>query len=353
VTQDLGDLREAKKLCSRRFLKTQTTVQGLRLHAASPAPNQNVVGVGISEKIVEGVPSGILCVKIYVRTKYPSGQLLRKERLPKTTYGLPVDVVEVGTLRSLATATRALRPRLTRAAALAPTNLTMPNPRERFRPARPGCSIGFEPPVTVPPSSGTFGALVQDANGFYILSNNHVLANENILPPGSNILQPSSLDDPNVAGNRIGTLTRFVPLVSGTPNKVDCAIAKVSGNQASNAILHIGAPLSKGNASMEKQVHKFGLSTSYRVGRVIDIEADVTINFANGAFKFDNQIMILGVDGKAFAQRGDSGALVLERETQKAVGLLFGAGVNNAGQIYGVANHINEVLSALGVTLVL
>ncbi|HYO90500.1 MAG TPA: hypothetical protein VEQ40_02645, partial [Pyrinomonadaceae bacterium] len=61
-----------------------------------------------------------------------------------------------------------------------------------------------------------------------------------------------------------------------------------------------------------------------------------------------------GANNKAFAQKGDSGALVLERGTQKAVGLLFGAGVNTTtGQIFAVANHINDVLTALGVTLVL
>lgn len=33
--------------------------------------------------------------------------------------------------------------------------------------------------------AGTSGALVQDGSGVYILSNNHVLANENLLKLGS------------------------------------------------------------------------------------------------------------------------------------------------------------------------
>jgi len=40
--------------------------------------------------------------------------------------------------------------------------------------------------------AGTFGALVTDAAGAYILSNNHVLADEGQLPIGSPIFQPAS-----------------------------------------------------------------------------------------------------------------------------------------------------------------
>lgn len=354
VVQNLEDLQEAKRACSERYLKTQSPrKRGLRAPLVSPAPNQNVVGVGISEKIVEGLPTGIFSVKIYVRVKYPLGRLLRKERLPKSVYGMPVDVVEVGTLRSLSTSVSAAHKGAGTVLA-APLNVTMPNPREKFRPARPGCSIGFEDPTMTRSSVGTFGALVRDANGLYILSNNHVIADENELPLNSNILQPAFSDGFDIAGSRIAKLANFVRLVPGVPNKVDCAIAKVAAGQATNDILHIGPPKSKGNATEEMNVHKFGRSTAYRVGRVIDVQADVTVAFERGSYKFEDQIMILGVNNKAFAQKGDSGALVLERDTQKVVGLLFGAGVNTTtGQIYAVANHINDVLNALGVSLVL
>jgi hypothetical protein len=204
------------------------------------------------------------------------------------------------------------------------------------------------------PTAGTYGALVRDANGVYILSNNHVLADVNRLPLNSDIFQPGPSDAPTSAGNRVAVLSNFKPLVAGTPNRVDCAVARISGGQSSNDILHIGAPRSKGNASVGMNVHKFGRTTNYRVGQVEDVDADVTINYAAVAFKFENQIMISGANGRPFAQPGDSGALVLERETQKAVGLLFGLSVStSSGQVYAVANHLNDVLSALGVTLVL
>ncbi|HEX8140106.1 MAG TPA: hypothetical protein VF544_21265 [Pyrinomonadaceae bacterium] len=340
---------EAKRSCSRRFLRPHAYGAAAGTQALSPRPDQNAVGVGVGEKVVDGLPTGILCVRIYVRAKFPSRQLLRRERLPKTTYGLPVDVIETSTFRSLVTSV--VPQPGTAPPPLTVTNLTMPNPRTRFRPSRPGCSVSFAPAGSQP-TAGTYGALVQDADGFYILSNNHILANKNRLPINSDIFQPGVLDDPNSTGNRIGSLSNFEPLVVGAPNRVDCAVARIPAGQALNEILHIGAPRSKGNATVGMNVHKFGRSTSYRVGQVEDIDADVTLNYGMGALRFDDQIVISGLNGKAFAQRGDSGALVLERETQ-TVGLLFGSGVNSSGQIFAVANHINDVLNALGVTLVL
>jgi len=76
--------------------------------------------------------------------------------------------------------------------------------------------------------AGTFGALVQDPDGkLYILSNNHVLANENDLPIGSPIFQPGLLDGGNPSADRIAALTRFIQLVGNQSNSVDAAIAAI------------------------------------------------------------------------------------------------------------------------------
>src|SRR5439155_122950 len=61
----------------------------------------------------------------------------------------------------------------------------------------------------------------------YILSNNHVLADENSLPIGSAIFQPGLLDHGKVSTDQIARLTRFVPLKAGAANVVDAAIAEV------------------------------------------------------------------------------------------------------------------------------
>ena len=93
-----------------------------------------------------------------------------------------------------------------------------PNPKTRLRPAPPGCSIGFKDPSNMFTMAGTFGGLVRDGSGLYVLSNNHVLADENKLPIGSPIFQPGLLDGGNPATDQIASLTRFIPLVQ--TNKV-------------------------------------------------------------------------------------------------------------------------------------
>jgi hypothetical protein len=350
-THSLSDLREARSECSKRYLRlARKAVRQELTPAVTGAPKQNVVGVGIGEKLVRGRRTGVLSVKLYVRFKYPEGHLLRRERLPKTTYGLPVDVVEVGMLRSLATTGRGVAARGSTATVTA--SVPMPNPRVKRRPACPGCSVGFKDPGLLRLRAGTFGALVADANGLYVLSNNHVLADENRLATGAPIFQPGLADDEKSKNNQIALLSRFEPLKKDKPNRVDCAVAKVNDVSAvSNEVLHIGLPKSKGSASMDMNVHKFGRSTDYTAGRVIDLEAEVTLEFETGFYTFQRQIMISGEAGDAFAVRGDSGALVLERESQKVVGLLFGVGKSQEGVVFAVANHINDVLQSLDVSL--
>src|ERR1700743_746122 len=68
-------------------------------HAISPVPAENVVGVGVGEKISSGKHTGVWAVKFFVRLKYPERQLERKHRLPTSIAGLPVDVEETGLFR--------------------------------------------------------------------------------------------------------------------------------------------------------------------------------------------------------------------------------------------------------------
>ena len=94
------------------------------------------------------------------------------------------------------------------------------------------------------------------------------------------------------------------------------------------------------------QVHKFGRTTSYTVGRVTSIDTDVTVGYETGNFTFQEQIIIVGRNRHPFSAAGDSGSLILERGTNKAVALLFAGSSSHT-----IANHIDDVLTALNVTL--
>jgi hypothetical protein len=327
-------LRAAKTSAAQRLMQPAQAMRAGATFSAlsastSPAPDTNLVGVGIGEKLSGGKHTGVMAVKFLVRIKYPENQIPSGEMLPKEVNGHPVDVEQVGTFRRFQPG-------------------AMPNPRRRMRPARPGCSIGFRAAGFI--MAGTFGALVSRGTRRFILSNNHVIADENRLPIGAAIFQPGFLDagNPPVTG-RVANLSSFVPIVAGASNRVDAAIAQLTTPTiANNQTLFIGPPRGKTRALIDMVVHKFGRTTGFTVGRVTSIETDVNVEYDMGIVTFSDQILIRGLDAQPFSAGGDSGSLILERSTNKAVGLLFAGSSSHT-----IANHIDDVLQALGIRLVI
>jgi hypothetical protein len=343
------DYREAKRDWSQRLLMPAATAIAVAAapmarragaHAAaaritSGRRNSNIVGVGIAEKTVSGKPTGVLAVKFFVKTKFPKSAVPARLMLPKSIDGLPVDVEESGVFR-------AFRRKTGRTTA----DVAMPNPRERRRPATPGCSIGFRIAGDQFVMGGTFGALVKTTRATYILSNNHVLADENRLTPEAPIYQPALLDQGDIDTDQIAELTRFIRLRANRYNRVDAAIAKPSRKTlAGKDVLHIGPPTGTAAAEIDMMVHKFGRTTSYTAGRVASIETDVTVEYETADFTFENQIIVVGTGGQ-FSDSGDSGSIILQRGTNKAVGLLFGGSSSHT-----IANHIGNVLRSLRVQM--
>jgi len=338
----LADLHAAKNALSSRFLGGPRASAFRAFAATSPRPDQNVVGVGIAEKIDDGKHTGILAVKFFVRRKYTESELTKKDFLPKSIDGLPVDVEQAGTFRAFparAGAGAGKRPSQQ-------ADVEIPNPKIRFRPAQPGSSIGFRDPTDRFVMAGTFGAVVKDRDGTYLLSNNHVLADEGKLASGAPIFQPGLLDNGNKNSDQIAELARFIPIQAGALNKVDAATAEgTSASTFSKDILHIGPPAGTAKAGLDMRVHKFGRTTSYTVGIITSVATDVKVDYEAGSMTFQDQIIIVGDQG-AFSAAGDSGSLILDRQTQNAVGLLFAGSASHT-----IANHLEEVLQALGVTL--
>lgn len=343
-----NDLRTAKKMYAEKLIHSPRIEEARRAQGAflssirgitaaiSPSPAENVVGVGIGEKIVDGKQTGTPAVKFLVRMKYSRLDLGTRDILPKEIDGLPTDVEEVGIFKRFPATVRVRK-----------QTAAMPNPRTKIRPAQPGCSIGFRDPNNQFVMAGTFGALVRDKDGLYVLSNNHVIADENRLPAGAAIFQPGLLDSANSIADQIAALARFVTVQANQANTVDCAVAKTtSQNIVSKEILYIGAPQGIAAAAIDMTVHKFGRTTGYTVGQVTSIDTDVTVQYDIGKITFTGQIIIVGGNSQPFSNAGDSGSLILQRGTNKAVALLF-AGSNT----HTIANHIDQVLKALGVTL--
>ena len=201
---------EAKAEMSAAFLKPSAVVHGSRAFRASAASvkTQNVVGVGIDEKYVDGIPTGVKAIKFLVKSKAAPSAVLKSEMLPKSVSGFVTDVEEVGNLVPLAK-------RKASAAVI-----MMPNSKSHFRPAQPGSSIAFQDPANGFVMAGTFGLLVKDANNVkYVLSNNHFIAYESGVdangatrigvPIGPSIFQPGLLDGGQPTQDKIAELSRW------------------------------------------------------------------------------------------------------------------------------------------------
>jgi hypothetical protein len=224
------------------------------------------------------------------------------------------------------------------------------------RPLLIGASVGH-----VDVTAGTIGGFVKRGRTVYVLSNNHVLANEDRGRQGDWILQRARYDGGRQPGQRIGQLRFWVRLKQKGANEVDAALANIR-----DGVLHDPGTLrglldgADGHLAGlgpelvdEERVHKVGRTTGATSGRVTAFDVDnVVVNYDAGNLRFDGQIEIEGLGQRAFSDGGDSGSLIVDEESQ-AVGLLFAGsetgGSNGLGLTY--ANRLHRVLEELRATL--
>ncbi len=75
---------------------------------------------------------------------------------------------------------------------------------------------------------------------------------------------------------------------------------------------------------------------------------DLTVPYEVGDVVFQDQLAVRGLNNRKFSDSGDSGSAILDRASNKVVGLLF-AGATTGNLTFG--NHISDVLSQLHVKL--
>ena len=192
-----------------------------------------------------------------------------------------------------------------------------------------------------------------------ILSNNHVLANENRCKKGDAILQPGTIDGGKDPADRVAVLSDYVRLKRSGVNLLDAATAELlEGIDAQWAKLTgLGRLKGVGDVFLDegRKVAKVGSTTGRTRGRVTAFELDhVVVDFDIGPLRFDNQVEIEGEGEAAFSDGGDSGSLIVG-EGRRAVALLFAGsdlgGANGKGLTY--ANPIHPVLDRMKLEMVL
>ena len=232
-----------------------------------------------------------------------------------------------------------------------------PPERRRQRPVRIGVSVGHHA-IT----AGTLGCFARRGRSglLQVLSNNHVLADENRAALGDPILQPGRADGGRAPRDVIASLATFVRLRSTSANEVDCALAVLhEGVPADPTALGEGGRLSgvvEEVTGEDEIVEKIGRTTGHTTGRVTAFELDnVIVGYDAGPLRFDNQIEIEGTADAAFSAGGDSGSLVFTSGAHRALGLVFAGsdqgGTNGQGLTY--CNPMTTVLRRLRASLVL
>lgn len=303
----------------------------------------NVVGMGYGIKWSNGEPTGKPALLVLVSQKVDKEELATGDVVPKKIGEMPTDVLAIGEPF---------------AGQAEPMEVGVELLARRARPASGGYSVGHKS-IT----AGTIGTCVYDIVGtpgnpigmpqhFYILSNNHVLANSNNASPGDAVLQPGPFDGGVDPSDRIAALSRFIPITFDPPvprilhrNLVDAAVAEAQFHDLNREIHWVGDLRGwrpRAQVSVGMLLHKTGRTTNYTTGRITAVNATVDVNYGGGKVaRFRDQIITTPMSAG-----GDSGSLVADR-ANFAVGLLFAG----SPQVT-ILNQIQHVRSLLRVEIV-
>lgn len=321
----------------------------LKQHSNKLLSQANVVATGLGYKVSNNTRSDTPCIICSVDKKVSMADLSSKDLIPKVINDIPTDVVETGKIRALQ----------------APTG--------RFRPAPGGISIGHKD-IT----AGTLGCWVRKNGQWFILSNNHVIANSNAASTGDTILQPGPHDGGRNPEDKIAVLEDFIPIkfvgeaskcniagsivallnslaatsgsstrlqainIQAEGNLVDAAIARpVNEADVLSEILNIGKVQNSLSAELGMPVKKMGRTTDFTKGEITQVDVTVNVQYGPGQVaQFTDQIM-----AGPMSAGGDSGSAVLD-ENNNIVGLLFAGSEQNT-----IMNRIENVFSELNITL--
>ncbi len=343
-----NDLLAAKKAYSTKYLR-QGFSAGLRGRMASVSiramvatPSHNVHAIGIGKKVVEGEETQDQAVRFYVAKKLPKTLLPSNRLIPDEIDGILTDVIESD-------------PAFITSAELAAA-LCTDRRQDEQRPVIAGLSVAhFEV------SAGTIGYFCRSTHEqdnpaqVFLLSNNHVLADVNQADVGDAIYQPGPADGGTVQ-QKVGSFHRTVPIILSEEqdNAIDAAIAALDpAISYLIEICQIGAINGTEQAVEDMVVMLHGRTSGYTEGIVTDESYDALVGMDHNdpsiVALFDDQVRIERANGfPSFGLGGDSGSLVVSKEGTNAVGLYF-AGPSNG--FYGIANHIERVLTDLEIEL--
>ncbi|HYQ65051.1 hypothetical protein [Actinophytocola sp.] len=314
-----------------------------------------VVQVTIGLRETGGVPTSEFAIKVYVEEKRPVGALPPDQVVPARVADVPTDVCQVPTASPYAKAVGGI--------VITNGYVILPSPGNTKMEAG---TLGFvavrddkdQKPVML--LSGHTMSKYGGKVGDYVYHPK---------PGPDDVIHDSDQfpRKPRTASNQVGSIVKIVEAESDV---VDCAIAEVDFCHSSccdcgTEFDHVipGLNVNGGDAisgvtaaTTHMLVFKVGITTGRTAGIVVAPSMPATLNLDGGTQKtYQQQIHIISVEpGKRFADHGDSGALIVDKQG-RAVGLLMGGHPPPPGQDESTAptfaNQIALVTNALKIKL--
>jgi hypothetical protein len=269
----------------------------------SRIPGVIEVLVGIQE--TGGVATGEVVFQVYVDRKKPAVELSKADRIPKSVAGIATDVIG--------------------RVPVEPTDVLVGG--MGLTQSLWGLTKGTMGVVAVASAANTH----VPHNTPVLLTNKHVAGDV-----GSVVGRECLCDSWCCECCDIGRLVD-----AQLTDRVDGAIATLNpGVRFSHDVLGIGAIRGFGTATMNMPVVKYGNVSGFRKGTVTQDHWPL-VTRTDGA-SFVDQIRFAPRPGETTVnERGDSGSVLIEEQTQRVVGL------SHAGVGTGFANHIADVMALL------
>jgi len=340
----------AKQFETRLVLSEKAREETTKAHSAVvdgflETPPANVVGLAEGIKWKNGQPTGEPALLVLVTHKQDKDQLSPANLVPGKLGEMQTDVLAVGHVF---------------AGGCEAAGAGIQTLGKRSRPAQGGYSVGHKNITAGTIATCVYdilpgGSTSQPSHGvgipskFYILSNNHVLANSNAGAIGDAVLQPGPYDGGIDPADRIATLSRFIPITFNPPtalarqnNLVDCALAEGPFDDLNREIYwngYVRGWRRKANVTVGTVVKKTGRTTNFTTGRITAVNATIDVGYGGGRVaRFKDQIVTTNMSAG-----GDSGSLVMTLDNI-AVGLLFAGSSTSM-----IANQIENVRALLRV----
>lgn len=293
-------------------------------------PGVNAVDLGF--RWTAGQMTEEVSIRVHVAKKKGRDELEAGEIFPDAVDGVPVDVIQ---------------------ATYAPQTVVNAKPEmavtgrgKRYSVIPLGVSVGCRYAT-----AGTLGAKVFDSrNGDeMILSNWHVLAGRQNIEENLEIWQPGWIDGGTRQENIIAELSRWVI------GPYDAAVARLTGARKVTTETVEGRRIEDStNSSLGMRVWKSGRSTGLTEGFIDGIKMSIPLNYPGlGMRLLERVFRIVPRPGESELEMsigGDSGAIWVDEESGKAVGLHFAGEIGDNPE-HALAHDIDLILNHLEVQL--